>query len=127
MKFSYHKSYVLPQIVENRRTFCTVIDFLPLGFWKRVMLVQDSSHCYTINSQVVMVYLFAPGEPICSPYIILLLLFLKSIGRLPYQCFLSILPVFIFFHLLLFLCTCYLGYFMYFVVCVYFPCLVFIL
>ena len=33
--------HVMPELVETTLTFCTVLDFLQLGFWNRVMLLQN--------------------------------------------------------------------------------------
>ena len=55
--------------------------------------------------------------------------FIKTKGALNYQIKWSMLPVFSrvrAVHLLLILCICYFGYFMFFDVCVLFRCLVFV-
>ena len=149
MEFSYLNSYVIAELAVTTQTFCIMLDFLQSGFWNRVML-QVWCHHYRsyvvviMNSWVVTVYSFAPWKLICSTCHSFPLLFclqrawlfmsnsagvsIKQ-GHLPYWCTWSMLQVFSGLrvaHLLLLLCMYYFGYFMFFVVIVWFPCLVFV-
>ena len=40
MEFSYHNSYVMPEIAITAQTFCTMLNFLQLSFWNKVTLLQ---------------------------------------------------------------------------------------
>ena len=46
MMFPYHNSYIIPTPAVTTQTFCIALDFLQLGFWNRVMLLQDWSLHY---------------------------------------------------------------------------------
>ena len=145
MEFSYHTSYVMPELAVTTQAFCIASDFLHLGFWNRVMLLQDWSHHYSsfivviIDSWIVTVYLSAKCHSF--PFLFRLPMdltlyeqlggcFKKVRGRLAYRCIWPMLPFFFsgvqVAHLLLLLCMYYFSRFMFFVVLVCFPCLVFI-
>ena len=44
MEFSYHNPYVMPELAVTTQTFYIALNFLQLGFWNRVMVLQDWSH-----------------------------------------------------------------------------------
>ena len=67
MECSYHNSYVMHELAVNTQTFCIALNFLQLGFWNRVMLLQYWSHHYSfmiviINSWIVTMYRSAPWK-----------------------------------------------------------------
>ena len=67
MEFSYHNSYVILELVVTTHTFCIALDFLQLGFWNRVVLLQDWNFMVVIiNSWIVTVCQSATWTLICS-------------------------------------------------------------
>ena len=72
IEFSYHSSYVMPEITVTIQTFCNTVDFLQLGFWNRVMLLQDwSNHCRSLmanimSAWIIMVYPSATWKQVLS-------------------------------------------------------------
>ena len=46
MEFTYHNSYIMPELAFTTHTFCISLDFLQLGFWNRVIMPQDWRHHY---------------------------------------------------------------------------------
>ena len=114
MEFSYHTSYIMPELAVTTQTSHIALDFLQLGFWNRVMFLQDWSHhkrsivVVIINSWIITMYPSAPWKLICSTcqfsfplssnpdltfYEQLGGCFMKNIGRLPYRCTWCMLPV----------------------------------
>ena len=67
MEFLYN-SYVMPELAETTQTFFIALEFLQIGFWNRVMTLQDWCHHYRSfmvvikNSWIVTVYPSAPWK-----------------------------------------------------------------
>ena len=43
MEFSYHNSYIMPELAVSRQTSCIMLHFLQIGFWNRVATRLKSS------------------------------------------------------------------------------------
>ena len=116
MVFSYHNWYVMPELAVTMQTFCTALYFLKLCFWNMFMLQQDwiittevlwssswtrwSLCCIHLHRenwfvQGVLVILSSFVYPGLDFLLATRRVFLeKLLGRLPYRCTLSMLPVF---------------------------------
>ena len=143
--------WIMSELAVTTLTFCTALDFLQLCYSTRVMLLQNLSYRFRsfmviiMNSWIVTVYPSAPWEPVCSMCHSFLSSFVYSgldslwATRRVFQEKQRTLtqPVHLVndpnfsgvqvSHLLLFLCTCYFGHFMFFILYICFLLLVFVL